>query len=292
MSTPKISFVFFGTPEFAVITLDTLESMGFLPSLVVTQEDKPQGRHLVITSPPTKIWAEKRNIPVLQPRKLDSAFVSELKAISYKLETRSFDVFIVTAYGKIIPKEILEIPKHKTLNIHPSLLPKFRGPSPIQETILKDEKTGVTIIRLDEEMDHGPIVAQREVAVSEWPPYANELETLLAEEGGRLLGEILPDWISGKIEEEQQNHTEATFTKKIAKEGAEIDLNKSPGENLRKIRAYAGSTNAYTFFLRHGKKTRVIIKKAKIGDGKLVLERVVPEGGKEMNFEDFKRGIS
>lgn len=286
MSTQKISFVFFGTPDFAVKVLDTLEAEGFVPSLVVTQEDKPQGRHLTLTPPPVKIWAEKHGVPCIQPKTLkDPDIYSKLKAKNYQL-------FVVAAYGKIIPKDILDIPAHKTLNIHPSLLPKFRGASPVQEAILKDERTGVTIIRLDEEVDHGPIIAQKEINFPEWPPYADEAELILAEEGGKLLASVLPDWVAGKVQEKEQDHSEATFTKKVEKVDAEIDLTESTEENLKKIRAYAGWPNAFTFYSTYGKNVRLIIKKAKIEDGKLVLERVVPEGKKEMSFKDFERGNS
>jgi methionyl-tRNA formyltransferase len=284
MTKSNISFVFFGTPDFAVKVLDTLEAEGFLPTLVVTQEDKPQGRHLTITPPPTKIWAEKRNIPILQPKTLKDEAVLEA------LKNTPADVFVVASYGKIIPKNILEIPPHKTLNIHPSLLPKYRGASPIQEAIIKDTKTGVTIIRLDEEMDHGPIIAQKEAVFSDWPPYLDEARMTLAEVGGKLLAEILPDWILGKIEEAPQDHTQATFTKKIEKTDAEIDLKDDPEINLRKIRAYRGSPNAYTFVERHGKKIRLIIKEADIENGALVLKRIIPEGKREMTFEEFERG--
>lgn len=284
MIQSKIPFVFFGTPDFAVKVLDTLETEGFLPSLIVTQEDKPQGRHLTITPPPTKIWAEKRNIPILQPKTLkDEAVLEALKNIQV-------DVFVVASYGKIIPKNILEIPPHKTLNIHPSLLPKYRGASPIQEAIIEDTKTGVTIIRLDEEMDHGPIIARKEAVFPVWPPYLDEARMTLAELGGKLLAEILPDWILGKLKETEQDHSQATFTKKIAKADAEIHLEDDAEKNLRKIRGYRGSPNAYTFIERHGKKIRLIIKEADLKNGMLVLKRIIPEGKREMSFEEFERG--
>lgn len=285
----ELLFAFFGTPEFAVTILEELKTKGFLPKLIVTQEDKPQGRHMTITPPPTKVWAEKNTIPVYQPYTLrnGSAF-DNLKDV---YNASNFDVFIVASYGNIIPDDILSLPKRGTINVHPSLLPKLRGSSPILGAILEEKETGVTIMHLDSEMDHGPIIAQREVIVSEWPPYAPDLEDLLAHEGGKLLAEILPGWVNGTVPESEQDHARATYTKKVKKEDAEINLADNPEINLRKIRGYAGWPNAFTFFEHDGKRIRVIIKTAKIEDGRLVLERVIPEGKKEMNFEDFEHGL-
>ena len=158
-------FVFFGTPEFAMIILEELELKGLLPLLVVTAPDKPKGRKLVVTPSEVKLWAQAHDIPVLTPEKLkNEEFVAELSK-------QEWDLFVVAAYGKIIPKNILEMPKRGVLNVHPSLLPKFRGSSPIESAILSDEKfTGVTIMQLDEEMDHGPVLAQRERICTIWPP--------------------------------------------------------------------------------------------------------------------------
>ncbi len=286
----SISFVFFGTPGIAVIALQELKNSGLVPSLIITQEDKPVGRTHTLTPPPVKKWAEENNIPVLQPKTLrDDAFVDLLK----KYEPVSgWDVFIVVAYGKIIPLEIIEYPKQKTLNLHPSLLPKLRGPAPIQGAILNEEKTGVSIMKLDQEVDHGPILSQEEVPIEPWPPYREDLEKALGEHGGKLLAKTIPPWIEGALKEIPQDHKEATFTKKITKEDALIDLKNSPDTNLRKIRAYAGEPNAFAFFNTKSGKKRVLIKRARIENGSLILERVIPEGKKEMDFEDFKRGLS
>ncbi len=282
----ELLFAFFGTPQFAVTILEELKAQGFLPKLVVTQEDKPQGRHMVLTAPETKTWTELSSVPVYQPHTLrDGTALSELAKYG------TFDVFIVASYGKIIPDDILSLPKRGTINVHPSLLPKLRGSSPILGAILEEEKTGVTIMHLDAEMDHGPIIAQKEIKLESWPPYAPDLENLLAHEGGKLLAEVLPGWVDGTISETEQDHSLATYTKKVRKEDAEINLTDNAEKNLRKIRGYAGWPNAFTFFEHDGKRTRVIIKTARIQDGKLVLERIVPEGKKEMNFEEFERGL-
>lgn len=299
-NTEKIKFVFFGSSKFSCIILDELEKAGLLPSLIVTGIDKPQGRKLVLTSPPTKMWADGREIPCLQPAKIsDEAFQKLLKAEA----SAGSDLFIVASYGKIIPRKILDIPTYSTLNVHPSLLPKLRGATPIQSAVLSENETGVSIMLLDEEMDHGPILAQ-EVFKPEkndgnakmggrgenWPPYADELEEKLAGLGGALLAKIIPEWIEGTITPVLQNHAEATYTKKITKEDGLINLEDDAEKNLRKIRAYAGWPTAYFFLEKGAKKTRVVIKEAELVDGKLVIKKVIPEGKKEMSYEDFLRG--
>lgn len=283
MLTTHTNFIFWGTSEFSVYILDSIKSRGFLPSLIVSTPDKPQGRKLEIKPTLTKIWAQENNIPILQPGKLDDEFYNQLQNTHYSL-------FIVASYGKIIPERFLNIPKHKTLNVHPSLLPELRGPSPIETAILKDIKnTGVSIMRLDKEMDHGPIIAQVLYNVLEWPT-KDELEKIFGEIGGELLGNIIPKWIKSEIEEKEQDHTKATYCEKIEKNDALINLDNDPYENFRKIQAYSGWPNAF-FFLEHGnKKIRVLIKEAKYEENKLIITRVVPEGKKEMNYEDFIRG--
>ncbi len=273
-SHQKCNIGLWGGHEYSVITLEKLFQAGFNISFVVTSPDKPKGRNLVMTAPPAKNWAVEHSIPVLQPE--------NLKDFKREIEKYECDVFIVMAYGKIIPEEILNIPKAKSLNIHPSLLPKFRGSCPIESAILADEKnTGVTIIRMDSEMDHGPIVAKKEVVVTPWPPTANELGKILVTEGSDLLVSILPDWIEGKITEIEQDHTKATYTKKIEKEDGLINLNEDPYKNYLKIQAYQGWPSA--FFFKDG--IRIKITKASFSNDKLTIEKVVPEGKKEMLFE-------
>lgn len=286
---PKPSFVFFGTPKFAETILDELLAEGFIPQLIVAQEDKPKGRHLVMTPPETKVWGEKHNVPVYQPKTLRDG--EALAFLKEKEPESGWDLFIVAAYGKIIPKDILEYPKHKTLNVHPSLLPKLRGSSPIQGAILEEKNTGVTIMRIDEELDHGPIVAQRNATIEPWPPYREVLEETLAHEGGRLLSEVIPQWVQGSLKEIPQDDSQATYTKKISKEDALLNLEDEPSLNLRKIKAYSGWPNAYTFLETKSGKKRMIIKSAHVENDTLILEKVIPEGGKEMDFEEFKRGF-
>ncbi len=283
-----MKFVFFGTPQFAVTILEELKSFGFLPALVVTTPDKPQGRKLILTPPPVKVWAEKNTLPVYQPTTLRTDEVLN------KLSEESWDLFIVAAYGKIIPETILNIPKYKTLNVHPSLLPKLRGSAPVEYAILQDMKdTGVTIMRLDAEMDHGPIVAQEKTQLTTWPLPAPELEDILAHQGGTVLANIIPDWISKKIIEQEQDHTQATYIEKIKKEDAEIDLAADPYQNYLKICAYSGWPRAYFFILHKDKKIRVVIEKAHFDpqENNLIIDQVIPEGKSSMSYTDFKRGL-
>lgn len=282
MKLTEVNFAFFGSSEFSVMILEKLKSFGLVPKLVVTTEDKPKGRKLVLTPPEAKVWAIQNNVPYLQ--------LKSLKTVEAEAEIRKYcpeyNVFVVASYGKMIPENILNIPIRKTLNIHPSLLPKLRGASPIKSAILSEDETGVTIIQLDKEMDHGPILKQKSVDLPEWPEYEENLEKVLAEESSTLLMEVLPGWIDEKIEAVEQDHSKATFCGKIEKSDAEINFEDSPEKNLRKIRAFHRWPGS--FYFEDGK--RIIIKKAKIIEGKLILERVLPEGKKEMNYSDYLRG--
>lgn len=278
-------FVFFGSSRFSCLVLDELIAAGFKPALIVATPDKPSGRKLALTPPPTKVWADAHSIPCFQPDKLKNEDVRE------KLSALHADIFIVASYGKIIPQEILNIPARSTLNVHPSLLPKLRGATPLQSAILSEDETGVTIIELDEQVDHGPILGAEKYVSENWPPYVDTLEADLAKIGGQLLAKLIPDWISGTLKATEQDHNKATFTKKISKEDGLIDLSGDPVQNLKKIRAYAGWPTAYFFAEHNGKKIRVVIKEAEIENGSLKISRVIPEGKKEMSYEDFLRGL-
>lgn len=283
MKNNPTKFAFFGTPQFAVGVLSELEKAGLLPSLVVTAPDKPRGRKLVVTPPEVKVWAEKRNVPVLQPEKLDDEFLSELK-------TKTYELFIVAAYGKFFPPPMLQIPARGTLVWHPSLLPKLRGPSPILSSILLGEKPGVTIMLMDEQMDHGPIIAQRERVIKDFtisPPRGSELENDLAHFGGNLLAETIPQWISGEIQPAAQDHEHATYCKKITKEDGLIDLHDDALKNFRKIQAFNVWPRAYFWQDVNGKKMRVIVTDAELREGTLVIKKVLPEGQNEMGYEEF-----
>jgi methionyl-tRNA formyltransferase len=273
----NLNFIFFGGEPLAVPTLEKLYNKGLVPKVIICNPDKPSGRNLEITPPPTKVWAMGHKVPYLQPEKLDAVFVEELKSLNCELG-------VVVAYGKIIPKEIVDMYPLGLINIHPSLLPLYRGPSPIVAAILNgDTETGVSIIKIDEEMDHGPMLAQEKITLT-GNETVDELENILAEVGGELLAKVLPEYISGKIIPKEQNHAEATFVKKIVKEDGEINLNDDAQKNYNKYRAYFNWPR--TFFFKDGK--RIIITKARLENGKFVIEKVIPEGGKE---QDYKTSI-
>jgi methionyl-tRNA formyltransferase len=263
------TIAFFGTPKFAVFVLEELEKAGIVPDIIVTQPDRPAGRGLEIQEPPVKSWALERSVRVIQ----------DLSTFHFPLST--FDLFIVVAYGKILSKEILALPHKGTLNVHPSLLPKFRGPSPIESQILADDpECGVSIIELDDEVDHGPIVAQASVTPEGWPVRASILEEMLAREGGRLLAEAIPPYMEGSIVPEPQDHARATFTKKISKEDGLLDLSANGYQNYLKFCAYDEWPG--TFFFKDGKRIKIV--DAVLDNGLFKPLRVIPEGKKEQNW--------
>lgn len=283
-----MKMLFFGTPEFSKDVLDTLEASGITPSLIITAEDKPTGRKMIITPPPVKVWAEQRNIPVLQPRNLRTEDV-EKDILMYG----QFDIGLVASYGKIIPKHILNIPTKGMLNIHPSLLPLHRGASPIHSSILAGDPFGVSIIFLDEEMDHGPIVTQKEIPEHILPhdSYRDTAEKILAREGALLVHNILPDVLAGKNTGVPQDHAKATYCKKITKADGEVHLDTDTPETItRKVRAFTLWPSTFFFSMQHGTSLRIQITKAHQENGALVITHVKPEGKKEMSYSDFLRG--
>lgn len=260
--------------------------------------------------PPVKIWAEKvigagEKVTILQPNHLDAQFLIDLDVEKKRAnETLTkpgalnthWDFFVVSSYGKILPDMVLDLPKKGVLNVHPSLLPLYRGASPVESAILADDKeTGVTIMLMDEEMDHGPILNQEFVSFDEWPNKL-EVEDKLAEVGGKMLARTIPLWMNGEIIEQDQDHKLATYTKKIAKSDGEISIdstNKNERENFLKIQAYNPWPGAF-FFIKHGdREIRVKITEATWDNenSKLEIRRVIPEGRKEISYDDFKKGF-
>ncbi|MBI2012761.1 methionyl-tRNA formyltransferase, partial [Candidatus Curtissbacteria bacterium] len=210
-----MNIVFFGTPRLAQIILEKLIDSPFRPQLVVTAPDSKVGRSLKPQLSPVKQTAAKHHIDVLEPKTLNSHLRTGNETFS--ILNSQFDLAILVAYGKIIPKDILAIPKYGFINIHPSILPKYRGPSPIQSAILAGEKqTGVTIIKLDEEIDHGPILAQKKINITNHDTHAALVEKL-GKLGDELLIETLPEYLDEKLKPKPQNHALATFTKKVTK---------------------------------------------------------------------------
>ena len=285
----EIKIAFWGTSRISVIVLEEMARDGMLPSLVVTAPPRQKGRGLEMSPSEVKVWADAHNVPTLEPEKLDSEFVN-------KLSDTNCQLFVIASYGKIVPREILDLPKHGTLNVHPSLLPKLRGASPIQSAILEEvpvgepHDAGVTIMLIDEEVDHGSIVAQQKITVPNWPPKGTDLEEMLGMLGGKLLVETIPPWVSGKITPEEQEHDRATFTKKMTSGSGQIYLDDDSARMFRKIRAFDSWPRAYFTTTRNNLEIRVVVTDAHLEDGKLVLDRVIPEGKKEMSYEDFMRG--
>jgi methionyl-tRNA formyltransferase len=285
MFNQKIKIAFWGSSDFSVIAVEELKKLGIIPELIVTTPDKPQGRKMILTPTLVKAWAIENSIEYITPLKLkDPEVLGKLK---------EYNLMIVASYGKIIPQEVIDIPEYKILNIHPSLLPKYRGASPLQTQILNNEQNiGVSIMQVDIEMDHGPIIGQKKVIIKNWPVGFTELQNILAKEGSKIISEILPDWIKGKIQTNEQNHSEATFTKKVEKIDGLIDIeNGDQFKNYLKILAYEEWPRAYFQTEKKGVKTRIIIKSATWEDGALKILRVIPEGKKEMDYKSFLLGL-
>jgi len=239
MSRARLKIIFIGTPDFAVPILEKLIKSDYKPVLVITAPDKSVGRKQIVTPPPAKLVAEKFNIPIFQPQ--------EIKNQISKIKNLKPDLIVVAAYGQILPKKILGIPKYGCLNIHPSLLPKYRGPSPIQYAILNgDEETGVTIILMNEKVDAGPIISTYNLQLTTYNYTYEELEKKLAELGAKLLIETIPKWTKGEIQPQPQDESEATYTKILKKEDGRIDWKKSAEEIERQIKAFNPEPGTYT----------------------------------------------
>lgn len=273
MKNPK--FVFFGTPDVASKTLEILKNAGYIPSLIVTSPDKPQGRKMIVTPPPVKVWAIENNIPYVQPEK-----VQEIEKLVFS--NHDFDFFLVVAYGKILPEALIKTPRLGSINIHYSLLPKYRGASPVESAILAgDTETGVSIQQMEYKMDAGPILAEEKTEIGP-DEKTEDLRERLIKIGGNLLVKILPDFLEGKITPTAQDESQATFCKKIKKEDGLIDLVTTPSSELyNKFRAYHKWPRIYYF--ENGK--RIIITDAELKDGKFVIKRIIPEGGKETEYK-------
>lgn len=284
-----LKIAFWGTSRFSVITLNEMLRKGMLPTLIVTAPPRKKGRGMETSSSEVKVWADAHHILTLEPEEIKSE--EFLKTLG-----TDWDLFIIASYGKIVPQTILDLPKHGTLNVHPSLLPKLRGASPLQSGILEDvpvgsnHETGVTIMLIDEQVDHGPIVAQENVILPHWPPKGKELEEILGKLGGELLVKTIPHWIAGSITPKVQNHEKATYSKKMTSGSGQIYLEDDPIRMYRKIRAFDTWPRAYFMTERNGRDIRVVVTEAHLTDGRLFLDRVIPEGKREMSYEEFLRG--
>ena len=288
----KIKFAYFGGEPLGVPVLEALKAADLLPSLIVCNPDRPSGRGHMLTPPPVKVWAEENGIEVFQPTNYKDDVAKS------RLEAEDWDVFVVVAYNFILPEWFLHLPKHQTLNVHPSLLPKLRGASPIRTAILKDlrEDIGVTVMLLDSEMDHGPILDQEQIYIEDenWPLSGPNLDQLLATTGGELLAEIIPAWVAGELSPQEQDHELATYCSRFEKGQNEltIDPTRLPAGDKAwnmwlKINAFTGIGD--TFFMHEGK--RIKIKAARFENNSLQILRVIPEGKKEIDFSEYLKQI-
>ena len=233
--------IFMGTPDYALPVLDVLLSIDPCVVAVYTQPDKPRGRGLVPEPSPVKRFALEKGLAVYQP--------VSLRRIQPQQELAALhpDVIIVAAYGKILPPEVLNTPPSGCVNVHPSLLPRHRGPSPVATAILEGEAvTGTTLILLDEGMDSGPIFASREASMSPRTEMTPDLTRALFQLGGELLGEVLPRWMKGEVSPETQDPNNATFTSKLERGDGEARWELSAQELDRRLRAFTPWPGLFT----------------------------------------------
>jgi len=301
--------IFMGSGKFAVpvlqdlLNFERLLSAGKIVLALFSQPDRPYGREKKMATTPTKEIALKYKVPILEPVKLNEAWAK-------KIEGLHPDLIVVCDYGLLIPREILGIPKFGVINIHPSLLPKYRGSSPIQQAILDGcGKTGVSIILVDEKLDHGPVLAQKNEKIKNEDTFGS-LRDRLAQISGRMLIDFLPNYLNGKFNPKDQNHKKATITRELSREDGEIKWSRQSDHIERMVRALTPWPGCYT---RYNNKILKIIeikkckgcKNAKPGTvfltkdkevaincnkGAVIIKKLQMEGKKIMTARDFSRG--
>ena len=240
----NFKFAFFGTPDIASKTLDILFEGWYTPSIIITSPDAPSGRGLEIHESPVSIWAKEHNIKCLKPEKIDEDFINEFQKLD-------MDLSIVVAYGKILPEILINTPKLGTINIHYSLLPKYRGASPLESCLLNgDTETGVSIQQMVFKLDRGPILTEEKIQIG-LDETKNELRNKLIVLGGNLLYKFIPQIINKSIISKEQDESSATYCTKISKEDGEIKLDGNQIENYNKYRAFYGWPGVYFFTTKH-----------------------------------------
>ena len=288
---PKI--VFFGTENYSLITLKALLESNFNVICVVTKPDTKRGRGHKLVEPPVKTFAKSHNIPVLQPNKVGEItdYIKQVQPVTG----------ILVAYGKIIPQSVIDLFTPGIINVHPSLLPKYRGPSPIESAIAnQDTETGVSIMQLDDKMDAGPVYAQTRQALTgrETKP---ELYNQLFHDGSALLTKILPDIVGGSLQAVPQNHSAATYCKLLHKDISHLDPETmTAAEADAHVRAYLGFprsrlkiNNAELIITKaHANTSSLSPIDVQCADGNwLVIDELIsPTSGKKMTAEAFLRG--
>ncbi|MBE0479581.1 MAG: methionyl-tRNA formyltransferase [Dehalococcoidia bacterium] len=261
MQESRVRVVFMGTPEFSVPSLEGLVHDGYEIAAVYTQPDRPAGRSREVVLSPVKKAALEHGIPVYQPARLRDP--EEMQSLA-GLEP---EVIVVAAFGQILPRSVLDIPRYGCLNVHPSLLPRYRGATPVPAAILNgDRETGVTIMLMDAGLDTGPVLSQ--IVVDILPDdTTGTLSERLAQAGARLLTETLPLWIDGSLKPNAQDDSKATVTASIKKEDGEIDWSMPAGVISRRVRAFEPWPGSYTHW--QGKVVKIIeaVSLPDIGDG-------------------------
>ncbi len=292
----KNNFVFFGSAKIAGEYLDKLKSHGIVPGLIVTLAPAPVGRGRKLKANPTETWAQENGIPF--------TYFENTEQIIKELANKNFDFALVFAFGKILKKELLELEniKHGFINLHPSLLPALRGPSPIRSALLQNEPEalGVTYIKMDEKMDHGDIVLQEKYRPSTWPLPGRDLDLELVNFAAKILFENYEKLL--EIKSTPQEHEKASFTKFFQKNDCEIDFKNisSDGEllNNAKFTACACDENPAPFFFAQKEDKKIRVKIARLraenidGETKIFIDKLIPEGKKEISWTDFKNFLS
>ncbi len=304
-----MKILFMGTPDFAVPTLSALYESGEEIVGVVTKPDQPKGRGYTLTPPPVKVWAEEHSLPVFQPTSMkDGEFLRQMAALNI-----APDVAVVVAYGKILPTEVLTFPTHGCINVHGSLLPKYRGASPMQRAIMDGERiSGITTMLMDEGMDTGDMLGRATVEIGENDDF-EVFHDKMAEAGAELLLKTVAELKAGTLKREPQDHSAATFTKKIEKEELHIDFSRPARELHNLIRATSPFPLSYTR-LPDGRLLKLVESRVsdeevspeaapgeiislsdgritvKCGEGAIAITKLLPEGKKRMDTEVFLRG--
>lgn len=276
-------FIYFGTPYVGRDTLAILVERGYTPELVVSSPDSPRGRGLILTPSETKAWALEHGLPVITPETIGAAAIEEIKKCGAAYA-------VVVAYGKILPQALIDAFPLGILNIHYSLLPAYRGASPVEAALLHgDTVTGVTIQKMSFALDAGDILAQEEVTILP-EETTRELRPRLVRIGAELLADTLPAFEAGTAAFTPQDHAKATRAGKIKKEDGLLTLD-DDAANWNKYRAYAESPGTYFFVDRNGTRVRVKVVTATMQGGRFTPLRVVPEGKKETEYADFAKTL-
>lgn len=268
-----IRYIFFGTSEFAAIILKRLVDRGMTPAAVVTNPDRPVGRKKVVSPPAVKQYLLKspfNRIAIIQPERFDEVCIDEIIKIGA-------DIGILAAYGKIIPHEVIAVFPKGIVAAHPSLLPLYRGPTPIQSALLNgDTETGTTLFLMDDIIDHGPVLAKRKAQIADNNTYET-LSKKLAEASADLLIEILPRYVRGDIVPQAQDEAQATYTKKFTGADGFVNLNTDAPEKIwRMVRALNPEPGVWT--MQNGRRMKIL--EAAVADGKLILKKIQFSGKK------------